>query len=48
MYEQIVKTGSKISDVRKETAAAHSRGEAVQRVERRMKDLTPDIEPVVY
>lgn len=43
-----MRTGSKISDVRKETAAARSRGEAVQRVERQMKDLTPEIETVVY
>ncbi len=48
MYEQIVKTGTKISDVRKETKDARSRGEAVNRIEKRMKDFTPEIEPVVY
>ena len=43
-----MKTGSKISDVRKETKDARSRGEAVNRIEKRIKDLTPEIEPVIY
>jgi len=48
MYDQIVKTGSKISDVRKQSKDAHLRGEAVARIEKRMKDLTPEVEPLVF
>jgi len=48
MYDQIVKTGSKISNIRKQSKDAHARGEAVNRIEKRRKELTPEIETVVF